>query len=119
MFIIIIILLKRCNGIGLKIFTHTPFFSSSIDSLLFIKPPKGKGLLPHVETIMPIMVSTLATRSWAGKETVLDAFVRLCISCNEWWQTNPQAKPSLDDIAKVGCRTVSILFVSDLATLVY
>ncbi|RUP51830.1 hypothetical protein BC936DRAFT_145387 [Jimgerdemannia flammicorona] len=62
---------------------------------------KAVDLLPHVDTIMPIMVSTLAARAWAGKETVLDAFVRLCISCEKWWQSNPQAKPSLDDVATI------------------
>ncbi|KAI8374250.1 proteasome stabiliser-domain-containing protein [Radiomyces spectabilis] len=62
----------------------------------------GKSVAKHVEKLMPIMITTLATRSWAGKEHVLDAFVQLCISASDYFDSHK--KPSLADVAKIMIR---------------
>ncbi|KAI9024387.1 proteasome stabiliser-domain-containing protein [Phycomyces nitens] len=61
----------------------------------------GNGVAKHASKLMPIMVSTLATRSWAGKENVLDAFVQLCISAPEYFETQ---EPNLAGVVKILAR---------------
>ncbi|KAL0086564.1 proteasome stabiliser-domain-containing protein [Phycomyces blakesleeanus] len=61
----------------------------------------GNGVSKHASKLMPIMVSTLATRSWAGKENVLEAFVQLCISTPEYFETQ---EPNLAGVVKILAR---------------
>lgn len=63
----------------------------------------GKGVQVHAHKLLPVLVSTLATRSWAGKENVLDAFVQLCISVKDSFG-NPETEPSLAEVAKIMVR---------------
>ncbi|ORZ22637.1 armadillo-type protein [Absidia repens] len=63
----------------------------------------GKGIEKHASKLMPVMVSTLATRSWNGKENVLDAFGQLCISSKSFFD-DPTNTPSLADVAKIFIR---------------
>ncbi|CAO3594598.1 unnamed protein product [Absidia cylindrospora] len=63
----------------------------------------GKGIEKHASKLMPVMVSTLATRSWKGKENVLDAFGQLCISSKSFFD-DPTNVPSLADVAKIFIR---------------
>ncbi|KAI8088970.1 proteasome stabiliser-domain-containing protein [Halteromyces radiatus] len=63
----------------------------------------GKGIEKHLDKLMPVMVSTLATRSWNGKETVLDAFSQLCVSSKSFFD-EPTNQPSLADVAKIFIR---------------
>lgn len=60
----------------------------------------GKGVQVHANKLLPILVSTLATRSWDGKENVLDAFVQLCISVKDTFGTS-EREPSLAEVAKI------------------
>jgi proteasome component ECM29 len=60
----------------------------------------GKEIEKHAAKLMPVMVSTLATRSWNGKENVLDAFGQLCVSSKSFFD-DPTNQPSLGDVAKV------------------
>lgn len=60
----------------------------------------GKGVQVHANKLLPVLVSTLATRSWAGKENVLDAFVQLCISVKDTFGTS-EREPSLVEVSKI------------------
>lgn len=62
----------------------------------------GKGVQVHANKLLPVLVSTLATRSWEGKEHVLDAFVQLCISVKDSFANREQ--PSLIEVAKIMVR---------------
>ncbi|ORE02510.1 ARM repeat-containing protein [Rhizopus microsporus var. microsporus] len=57
----------------------------------------------YAEKLLPVMISTLATRSWAGKEYVLDAFAQLCISIKDGLCTG-NAFPPLSEIAIIFVR---------------
>lgn len=61
----------------------------------------GKGVQVHANKLLPVLVSTLATRSWAGKENVLDAFVQLCISVKDTFGIDSEREPSLAEVAKI------------------
>ncbi|KAG0174143.1 hypothetical protein DFQ29_007586 [Apophysomyces sp. BC1021] len=61
-----------------------------------------KSISKHADKLMPVMVSTLATRSWAGKEHVLEAFVQLCISAQSYFEQPKE--PSLAEVAKIMVR---------------
>ncbi|KAI8369986.1 proteasome stabiliser-domain-containing protein [Blakeslea trispora] len=63
----------------------------------------GEGIKAHADKLLPILASTLATRSWAGKEHVLDALVKLCISAKSSFPTRTQ-EPSLSDVAQIMVR---------------
>ncbi|GAN03092.1 proteasome-associated protein ECM29 homolog [Mucor ambiguus] len=63
----------------------------------------GKGVQVHAHKLLPVLVSTLATRSWAGKENVLDAFVQLCISAKDSFGSS-ETEPSLAEVAKIMVR---------------
>ncbi|KAI8639177.1 proteasome stabiliser-domain-containing protein [Parasitella parasitica] len=63
----------------------------------------GKGVQVHARKLLPVLVSTLATRSWAGKENVLDAFVQLCISVKESFG-HPETELSLAEVTKIMVR---------------
>ncbi|OBZ85602.1 Proteasome-associated protein ECM29 [Choanephora cucurbitarum] len=63
----------------------------------------GEGVKVHADKLLPVLVSTLATRSWAGKEHVLDAFVKLCVSVKSSFSTRTQ-EPSLSDVAQIMVR---------------
>jgi proteasome component ECM29 len=63
----------------------------------------GKGVQVHAHKLLPVLVSTLATRSWAGKEHVLDAFVQLCISVKSTFSTSNR-EPTLPEVAKITLR---------------
>jgi proteasome component ECM29 len=63
----------------------------------------GKGVQVHANKLLPVLVSTLATRSWAGKENVLDAFVQLCISVKDSFGSS-ERDPSLAEVAKIMVR---------------
>ncbi|KAI7869867.1 proteasome stabiliser-domain-containing protein [Spinellus fusiger] len=58
----------------------------------------SQGIAKHTTKLIPIMVSTLASRSWAGKENVLEAFVQLCISAPDYFKTQ---EPSLEGVVKI------------------
>lgn len=60
----------------------------------------GKEMEKHVDKLMPVMVTTLATRSWNGKENVLDAFAQLCKFAKSFFD-NPSNSPNLAEVAKV------------------
>jgi proteasome component ECM29 len=63
----------------------------------------GKGVQVHANKLLPVLVSTLVTRSWAGKENVLDAFVQLCISVKDSFGSS-EREPSLVEVAKIMVR---------------
>ncbi|KAI8987056.1 proteasome stabiliser-domain-containing protein [Pilobolus umbonatus] len=63
----------------------------------------GKDVKSHAHKLLPVMISTLATRSWDGKENVLDAFAKLCISTKESFD-NPNNEISLADVSKIMIR---------------
>lgn len=63
----------------------------------------GKNVAQHASKLMPVMVSTLATRSWAGKEHVLEAFVQLCISAQGYFEVTGN-EPTLPDVVKIMVR---------------
>ncbi|GAA5798664.1 hypothetical protein HPULCUR_004069 [Helicostylum pulchrum] len=60
----------------------------------------GKGVQVHARKLLPVIVSTLATRSWDGKENVLEAFVQLCISVKDTL-ANADWDPSLKDVVAI------------------
>lgn len=60
----------------------------------------GEGVGERADKLMPVMVTTLATRSWAGKENVLQAFVKLCISAPGYF-AKPNCKVPLSETLKV------------------
>ncbi|KAI9320591.1 proteasome stabiliser-domain-containing protein [Dichotomocladium elegans] len=60
----------------------------------------GKSIGQHADKLMPVMVSTLSARSWAGKEHVLEAFVQLCISVPSYFDV-PGREPSLSEVVKI------------------
>lgn len=64
----------------------------------------GKGVQSHANKILPVLVSTLATRSWDGKEHVLDAFVQLCISVKSTLGTPEGGGPTVPEAAKIMLR---------------
>lgn len=63
----------------------------------------GKGVQVHAQKLLPVLVSTLATRSWAGKENVLEAFVQLCISDKSSFASSNR-EPTLAEAAKIMLR---------------
>ncbi|CEP12173.1 hypothetical protein [Parasitella parasitica] len=63
----------------------------------------GKGVQVHAHKLLPVLVSTLATRPWAGKENVLDAFVQLCISVKDSFG-HSKIEPSLAEVTKIMVR---------------
>ncbi|KAI8330892.1 armadillo-type protein [Chlamydoabsidia padenii] len=63
----------------------------------------GKEIEKHASKLMPVIVSTLATRSWNGKENVLDAFGQLCVSSKSFFD-DPTNSPTLDNVAKIFIR---------------
>ena len=60
----------------------------------------GRTIAQRADKLMPVMVSTLATRSWAGKEHVLEAFVQLCVSAQDYFEEQGK-EPTLDEVVKV------------------
>ncbi|KAI8073997.1 proteasome stabiliser-domain-containing protein [Gongronella butleri] len=63
----------------------------------------GREMEKHAHKLMPVMVSTLATRSWTGKENVLDAFAQLCVTTKDL-VCSPEHKPPLAEITKIFVR---------------
>ncbi|CAO3648654.1 unnamed protein product [Cunninghamella echinulata] len=63
----------------------------------------GKEMEKHADKLMPVMVTTLATRSWNGKENVLDAFAQLCKYAKSFFD-NPSNSPNLAEVAKIFTR---------------
>ncbi|CAO3691804.1 unnamed protein product [Rhizopus stolonifer] len=61
----------------------------------------GRDVQSYADKLLPVMVSTLSTRSWAGKEHVLDAFVQLCISTKDSLISNPDKTPSLTEVVDI------------------
>ncbi|RCI02581.1 hypothetical protein CU098_001872 [Rhizopus stolonifer] len=61
----------------------------------------GEGIQVHANELLPVLVSTLATRSWSGKEHVLDAFVQLCVSIKHSFEGRA---PSLSEATKIMIR---------------
>ncbi|KAG2227610.1 hypothetical protein INT45_002295 [Circinella minor] len=60
----------------------------------------GRAIAQRADKLMPVMVSTLATRSWAGKEHVLEAFVQLCVSAQGYFEEQGK-EPTLDNVVKI------------------
>ncbi|KAI9491193.1 proteasome stabiliser-domain-containing protein [Zychaea mexicana] len=63
----------------------------------------GKAIAQRADKLMPVMVSTLATRSWTGKEHVLEAFVQLCVSAQSYFEEQGK-EPTLDEAVKIMVR---------------